>query len=135
MKKRLVYLVNSLRKEKEAKKLYQAFYFAERDRIEKEESSQESINEYNESNILSDSSLDDAGSDTASDEDNDDTPKPEGTAQDEASMTVLIKQIRILRLIMRIPRLMMGIPRLPMRILTMHLQILIQKKKNLSRVF
>lgn len=73
------------RKEKEAKKLYQAFYFAERDRIEKEESSQESINEYNESNILSDSSLDDAGSDTASDEDNDDTPKPEGTAQDEAS--------------------------------------------------
>ena len=44
------------KKEKEAKKFYQAFYFVERDRIENEEKSHDSLEEYDESNILSASS-------------------------------------------------------------------------------
>jgi hypothetical protein len=47
-------------KEKEAKKFYQAFYFVERDRIENEEKSRESLEEYNESNIISGTSEDDS---------------------------------------------------------------------------
>jgi hypothetical protein len=47
-------------KEKEAKKFYQAFYFVERDRIEKEEKDQDSLDEFDESNILSISSGEDA---------------------------------------------------------------------------
>ena len=40
-------------KEKEAKKYYQAFYFVERDRIEREEMNNDTLGEYDESNILS----------------------------------------------------------------------------------
>lgn len=47
-------------KEKEAKKFYQAFYFVERDRIENEEKNQESLEEFDESNILSGTSGDEA---------------------------------------------------------------------------
>ncbi|TAH65260.1 MAG: hypothetical protein EWM47_11405 [Anaerolineaceae bacterium] len=55
-------------KEREAKKYYQAFYFVERDRIEKEEMNQEDLEEYNESNILSDTSDAEAFSDMATEE-------------------------------------------------------------------
>ncbi len=41
------------KKEKEAKKFYQAFYFVERDRIEDQEKNPDSLEEYDESNILS----------------------------------------------------------------------------------
>ncbi|NLY47623.1 MAG: hypothetical protein GX059_01175 [Clostridiales bacterium] len=58
---------------KEAKKLYQEFYFAERERIEKEATNQESINEYNESNIISDESMAEAASDSDAAND-DETP-------------------------------------------------------------
>lgn len=56
-------------KEKEAKKFYQAFYFVERDRIENEEKSQDSLDEYDESNILSETSDEEASeAETAIDE-------------------------------------------------------------------
>lgn len=44
-------------KEKEAKKHYQAFYFVERDRIEMELTNEETLENYDESNILSETSL------------------------------------------------------------------------------
>lgn len=83
--------------EKEVRRLYQEFYFAERDRIKKKQMDNESLNEFDENNILSDT-LDKLEKNSVPSDDSyelEESSAPSNTPNDETSIEMACDEIAL----------------------------------------